>query len=140
MKRGLKNALLGLLGFSAAPMLTACYGVEPDIPDQYWDRTFKGQVTDTLGNPLEGIQVYVSQNTHWWDPDHLPYPYIDESIEPTLTDESGNFEIYIHTSGGNARFVAADVDGTDNGLYQHTAEPVIDFDGTLEMLPVEVVE
>lgn len=139
MKRGLKNALLGLLGFSAAPMLTACYGVEPDIPDQYWDRTFKGQVTDTLGNPLAGIQVYVSQNTHWWDPDdHLPY--IDESIEPTMTDESGNFEIYIHTSGGNAQFVATDVDGTDNGLYQHTAEPVIDFDGTLEMLPVEVVE
>ncbi|MBE6201387.1 MAG: radical SAM-associated putative lipoprotein [Tidjanibacter sp.] len=138
MKRGLKNALLGLLGFSAAPMLTACYGVEPDIPDQYWDRTFKGQVTDTLGNPLKGIQVYVSQGDYWCAPDGVPE--MDSSIEPTLTDERGNFEIYIHTSDGNARFVAADIDGLDNGHYKHAEESVIDFDGTLEMLPVEVVE
>lgn len=135
MKRGLKNALLGLLGFSAAPMLTACYGVEPDIPDQYWNRAFAGQVTDTLGNPIEGIKVYVSQNTHWWEPeDHLPY--IDESIEPTMTDAEGKFDIYIHTAEGNAHFVAEDVDGTANGLYHPTAERILIFDGTLEMTPV----
>ena len=135
MKRSLKNTLLGLLGFSAAPMLTACYGVEPDIPDQYWNRAFAGQVTDTLGNPIEGIKVYVSQNTNWGDPDdHLPY--IDESIEPTMTDAEGNFDLYIHTAEGEAHFVAEDVDGTANGLYHNTAERILDFDGTLEMTPV----
>ena len=138
MKRRLKNALLSLLGFSAAPMLTACYGVEPDVPDQYWDRNFQGQVTDTLGNPIEGIKVYVSQNTYWWYPDHIPY--IDESIEPTMTDAEGKFDIYVHIAEGNANFVAEDVDGAENGLYQYAAEYVLDFDGTLEMTPIATEE
>ena len=30
MKRGIKNLLLSLVGFSAAPMLTACYGTAYD--------------------------------------------------------------------------------------------------------------
>jgi putative lipoprotein (rSAM/lipoprotein system) len=133
MKRSLKNTLLGLLGFSAAPMLTACYGVEPHVPDQYWNRAFAGQVTDTLGNPIEGIKVYVSKNTYWWDHDHLPY--IDESIEPTMTDAEGRFNFNIYTAEGVAYFVAEDVDGTANGLYHPTAELILDFDGTLEMTP-----
>ena len=61
--------------------------------------------------------------------------YIDESIEPTVTDAEGKFDLYIHTAEGNAHFVAEDVDGTANGLYHNTAERVLDFDGTLEMTP-----
>lgn len=133
MKRSLKNTLLGLLGFSAAPMLTACYGVEPHVPDQYWDRTFKGQVTDTLGNPIEGIKVYVSLNHYYNHPDYLPE--MDGNITPVMTDAEGKFDIYVHIAEGNANFVAEDVDGAENGLYQYAAEYVLDFDGTLEMTP-----
>lgn len=132
MKRGLKNTLLGLLGFSAAPMLTACYGMPAEPADQYWDREFQGQVTDTLGTPLSGIQVYVSTGEYWEDIDN---PTPDSSIAPTLTDEQGKFKIYIKQAGGHAKFVAKDIDGEENGLYQTSGEQVLGFDGVLEMLP-----
>lgn len=138
MKRGIKNALLGLLGFSAAPMLTACYGVEPHVPDQYWDRNFQGQVTDTLGNPIEGARVYVSLNHYYNHPDYLPE--MDGNITPVMTDAEGKFDIYVHIAEGNANFVAEDVDGAENGLYQYAAEYVLDFDGTLEMTPIATEE
>lgn len=138
MKRRLKNALLSLLGFSAAPMLTACYGVEPDVPDQYWDRNFQGQVTDTLGNPIEGARVYVSLNHYYNHPDYLPE--MDGNITPVMTDAEGKFDIYVHIAEGNANFVAEDVDGAENGLYQYAAEYVLDFDGTLEMVPIATEE
>lgn len=132
MKRGVKNTLLGLLGFSAAPMLTACYGMPAEPADQYWDREFQGKVTDTLGTPLSGIQVYVSTGEYW---ENIDNPTPDSSIAPTLTDEQGKFKIYIKQAGGHAKFVATDIDGEENGLYDTCAEEVLGFDGVLEMTP-----
>ena len=96
MKRGTKNILLSLVGFSAAPILTACYG----MPDNYYDESklfdnIKGFVVDTELNPIENIEIKVNGLT-------------------CRTNEDGSFllesEFY-----GYQTLIATDVDGEANG-------------------------
>lgn len=106
MKRGIKNLLLSLIGFSAAPMLTACYGVGYD-DDFYYGEGFtevKGHVVDTELQPIKDIEVAVNGAV-------------------TTTDEDGYF--HIATPDYPMYFTeslrAEDKDGEANGGYYGTA-------------------
>ncbi len=63
MKRKIKNILLSLVGFSAAPLLTACYGspyydYDPDNAEEFTD--VKGYVVNTELEPIKDIEVAVN--------------------------------------------------------------------------------
>lgn len=137
MKRSVKNILLSMLGFSAAPILTACYGMPEPGPDQYWDKDFKGKVTDTLGNPIEGIKVYVGEREYSY-PEYTHSPIAGHT--PVMTDAKGNFTIHVGTVPHETYFVAEDVDGLDNGHYHTTDEWLMRFDGVIEMTEVAPAE
>lgn len=96
MKRGIKNLLLSLVGFSAAPMLTACYGTPYDDynpMDEFSD--IKGYVVDTEMKPINNIEVKVGEMV-------------------CRSGEDGAFlldsEFY-----GNYTLTATDTDGEENG-------------------------
>lgn len=98
MKRGIKNILLSLAGFSAAPILTACYGMPYD--DMYGNETnditgIEGYVVDTQMQPIKNIEVAVGGFCDY-------------------TDENGHF-ILSHSFWGNQVLVATDKDGEANG-------------------------
>lgn len=106
MKRGIKNIFLSLVGFSAAPMLTACYGVPPHdyLPVEGID-SVEGVVVDTNMQPLCDIRVQ-----------------LNGTISHTLEDGSFciNTEFY-----PNQTLTATDVDGEANGGYFGTAEVAV---------------
>lgn len=98
MKRGIKNILLSLVGFSAAPMLTACYGTPYDdmyVDDNYDAIGIEGYVVDTQMQPIKNIEV--AANGVY---DH--------------TDANGHFILPI-SFGSNRVVVATDRDGEANG-------------------------
>ncbi|MBR2424635.1 MAG: hypothetical protein IKB18_05645 [Tidjanibacter sp.] len=131
MKRSVKNILLSMLGFSAAPILTACYGMPEPEPDQYWNKNFKGKVTNTDGAPIEGVKVYVGTR-EWYYPDYYIRPL--EGYAPVMTDAKGEFNIHIGTVPHKTYFVAEDVDeAAGGGWFATTEEWLVDFDGTIEM-------
>ncbi len=136
MKRSVKNILLSMLGFSAAPILTACYGM-PEPPEQYWDKDFKGKVTDTLGNPIEGIKVYVGEREYSY-PEYTYTPIAGHNS--VLTDAEGNFTIHVGVVPHRSYLVAEDVDLLENGYYHSAQEHLLDFDGTIEMTEVGSAE
>ena len=131
MKRSVKNILLSMLGFSAAPILTACYGMPEPEPDQYWNKDFKGKVTNTDGAPIEGIKVFVGHR------EYASPKYECQEIEgyaPVMTDAKGEFNIHIGTVPHSTYFVAEDVDGAaGGGWFATTEEWLVNFDGTIEM-------
>ncbi len=131
MKRSVKNILLSMLGFSAAPILTACYGMPEPEPDQYWNKNFKGKVTNTDGAPIEGVKVYVGTR-EWHYPDYYIRPL--EGYAPVMTNAEGEFNIHIGTVPHKTYFVAEDVDGAaGGGWFATTEEWLVNFDGTIEM-------
>lgn len=100
MKRGIKNLLLSLVGFSAAPMLTACYGTAYDdyYPYPTEGEDICGYVVDEQLNPIKGIMVYSTNNSK------------------DFTDEAGRFELVNGFGGmGNEMVTATDVDMQNNG-------------------------
>lgn len=95
MKRGVKNILLSLIGFSAAPMLTACYG----MPYEEFDPPFegiKGYVVNEKLEPLFNIEVSVDGTKH-----HTNY--------------AGEFTFSERFFGEGIVVQATDVDGEANG-------------------------
>jgi putative lipoprotein (rSAM/lipoprotein system) len=107
MKRGIKNLLLSLIGFSAAPMLTACYGLPYDDYDPGYGSEFtevKGHVVNTELQPIKGIEVAINGIV-------------------TTTNEDGYFHVatpdypMYHTMSLRAE----DKDGEANGGYYGTA-------------------
>ena len=131
MKRSVKNILLSMLGFSAAPILTACYGMPEPEPDQYWNKNFKGKVTNTDGAPIERVKVYVGTR-EWYYPDYYIRPL--EDYAPVMTDAKGEFNIHIGTVPHSTYFVAEDVDeAAGGGWFATTEEWLVNFDGTIEM-------
>ncbi len=99
MKRGIKNILLSLVGFSAAPMLTACYGTPYDdyVPYEPFDR-IEGFVVDTNLKPIDNIQVSANG--------HVDY-----------TDENGHFSFSDAYFGDGELITAEDIDGEANGGF-----------------------
>ena len=131
MKRSVKNILLSMLGFSAAPILTACYGMPEPEPDQYWNKNFKGKVTNTDGAPIEGVKVYVGAR-EWHHPDYDIRPL--DGYAPVMTDAEGEFNIHIGTVPYSTYFVAEDVDeAAGGGWFATTADWLVNFDGIIEM-------
>ncbi len=97
MKRSIKNILLSLAGFSAAPMLTACYGVPYDEPMEPFD-SVEGFVVTTDMEPIEGIKVETDGATS------------------CLTDKEGHFLLESSYNFYDAVLVTAtDCDGEANG-------------------------
>lgn len=103
MKRGIKNLLLSLIGFSAAPMLTACYGspyddYDPDSMEPFTE--VEGYVVSTEMTPIKGIRVSVGGLT-------------------TTTNEEGYFfvESPDYPMYQTERLLAVDIDGEENGGY-----------------------
>lgn len=103
MKRGIKNLLLSLIGFSAAPMLTACYGSPYDDYDPDSSAPFtevEGYVVSTEMTPIKGIKVSVNGLT-------------------TTTDDNGHFlvESPDYPMYNTKWLRAEDIDGYENGGY-----------------------
>ena len=109
MKRGLKNILLSLVGFSAAPILTACYGMPYDDfePGEEFDK-IKGFVVDTDLNPIKDIRVDVNGTT-------------------CRTAEDGGFS-FEDRYYGSYKLTATDVDGDNNGGYFGSEEVMVNED------------
>lgn len=95
MKRGIKNICLGLLGFSAAPILTACYGMPYEEYNPYFD-SVEGYVTDTQMQPINNIKVSCQAKS-------------------ALTDKDGHFCIELDRLITNVELTATDIDGPENG-------------------------
>ncbi|MBO5661221.1 MAG: hypothetical protein J6R93_01945 [Tidjanibacter sp.] len=101
MKRNIKNILLSLIGFSAAPMLTACYGT-PDFSDEYQHLTgAEGYVVNEKLEPISGIQV-------------------EAMGQKVLSNSEGRFTFLFdeYTWADYLTFTATDVDGKKNGEYK----------------------
>lgn len=103
MKRSIKNILLSLIGFSAAPMLTACYGSPYDdyAPDSMEPFTeVEGYVVSTEMTPIKGIKVSVNGLT-------------------TTTNDEGHFfvESPDYPMYQSEWLLAEDIDGEENGGY-----------------------
>lgn len=104
MKRKIKNILLSLVGFSAAPILTACYGSPYDDYDPDYGRSefteVKGYVVNTELEPIKDIEVAVNGAV-------------------TTTDEKGYFHLATPDSPMyyHQMLLAEDKDGEANGGY-----------------------
>ena len=110
MKRNIKNILLSLVGFSVAPILTACYGTPYDdyIYNPEGFDGVEGFVVDTQMKPISNICVEVNGVT-------------------TRTLEDGSFSINAK-SNINKMLTATDVDGEENGGYFGSEEVLVNAD------------
>lgn len=118
MKRRVKNTLLALLGFSAVPMLTACYGVAYDgCP--YKELEVNGTVTDESYNPIGGIRVSATSE--------------NIANSEVITAADGTFRI---TTCGSTLLTAEDIDGDQNGGNYLTAKRTISSDGDRQVVIV----
>lgn len=106
MKRGVKNIILSLLGFSAAPILTACYGMPYEDFDNPMFNSIEGFVVDENMRPIENIRIS-NQN----------------SPTQTHTDSKGHFQMQFTEDFHQCTIVAEDIDGEENGgeFYAKTA-------------------
>lgn len=97
MKRSIKNILLSLMGFSAAPILTACYGMPYDVEPMESFDTVEGFVVTTDMEPIKNIDVEVDGKS-------------------VFTDEQGHFLIESSRNfWGEVVLTATDWDGEANG-------------------------
>lgn len=95
MKRGLKNICLSLIGFSASPILTACYGIIPYDEPYLFDH-ISGHVVDKELKPIEGIEV-------------------SNRFGSTQTNQEGYFAIDIDDSSSMETLMIKDIDGPLGG-------------------------
>ena len=104
IKSKLKRAAMYLLGFSATPMLTACYGLAYEDPiNQVPFEGISGGVYDAhSGSPIPGIMVSVRG-----------YDIC------TITNSEGRY--YIDQHFDHAVYVRAeDIDSEENGEFYHS--------------------
>jgi len=94
MKRGVKNILLSLLGFSASPLLTACYGIGPDYYQPI--EGIEGYVVNEELQPIRGIEV-------------------SDGVNIQLTSENGEFKFNNSYFDNGITLTATDIDGSANG-------------------------
>ena len=113
IKSRLKRAAMYLLGFSATPMLTACYGLG------YYDE-------DIDPSPFEDIYgvVYGSDTD-------APIPGIKVSIPTfgisTTTDKDGKY-LFKQGFETSLRVHFEDIDGAENGSYRNNSTIVTSTD------------
>ncbi len=111
MKSKLLKSLLVMLGFTMVGCMgKEMYGVpaaEYGVPNV--DFAVKGQVSDGLGNPIEGIQMVLK-----------PYEETDSENDTVYTDAAGEYEFRQRNRGGtfgdfSVQVIAEDIDGVENG-------------------------
>jgi putative lipoprotein (rSAM/lipoprotein system) len=98
MKRGVKNIFLSLLGFSVAPILTACYGSPYEDFDNPRFNSIEGFVVDESMKPIENIRITDQ-----------------EYNKSTHTNAEGHFEMQFSESRHKHTIIAEDIDGQANG-------------------------
>lgn len=97
------TGLLGFLGFT----VSSCDPNTDEYGSPYADYSIKGKVTDTENQPIEGIQVTVTDSSYY------------EPVTDTLrTDAAGDFLYDRRGLGRVASVKAEDVDGEKNGAFQ----------------------
>ncbi|MBO5813717.1 MAG: radical SAM-associated putative lipoprotein [Alistipes sp.] len=118
MKTTTRRCLLSLLGFSAAPILTACY----DMPyyDEYLDMPFdgfSGKIVDVnTQEPIQNIKVHFTEQID-------STKVVEHSA---LTDAEGKFS-FDHHFEGQITVSLSDIDGQENGSYKDTALEINDL-------------
>ena len=130
MKSTTRRCLLSLLGFSAAPILTACYGMPyEDWADMPFDG-FSGKIVDVdTQEPIPNIKIHFTEQID-------STKVVEHS---TLTDAEGRFSFDHHFNHG-VRISFSDVDGKENGLYQDMTFNISDLnneDCIFKMYPQE---
>ena len=126
-KTKLRRAAMYLLGFSATPFFSACYGVPTNYEDIYDFDPFD-DVTGTVldrktDKPIPGIKV-------------TAYDISDQDVS-AITDAEGKFHISHHYTH-NILLYAEDIDGNTNGNYCRQEEEVTDINNqnlTIYMRP-----
>ena len=113
IKSKLKRAAMYLLGFSATPMLTACYGLaySDDVIGPIPFEDIHGTVYSEDGEPIPGIKVSSP-----------------EYKISTITDSEGKFHLDQYFDAPPVRITADDIDGEQNGKFYHSATIVTDAD------------
>lgn len=112
IKSKLKRAAMYLLGFSATPMLTACYGIayDEEINHVPFEGLSGGVYDAHTGNPIPGIKVSVRGSDIY-----------------TTTNKEGLYYIDQHFNG--AVYVRAeDIDGEENGEFFYSEKHVTTLD------------
>ena len=118
MKTTTRRCLLSLLGFSAAPILTACYGMP--YYDEYLDIPFdgfSGKIVDIdTQEPIPNIKVHFTEQ-----------PDSSNVVEhSTFTDAEGRFS-FDHHFKGQITVSLSDIDDQENGSYKDTALEINDL-------------
>lgn len=118
IKSKLKRACMYLLGFSATPILTACYGVptpydEPHLPFD----DISGTIVDAKSRkPIAGIKVSIRN---------------DQNIS-TISDSNGKFYID-HFFEDSCIVDCEDIDGKENGEYQKSFGRRVNAENNLDV-------
>lgn len=108
LKVKIKRAAMYLLGFSATPMLTACYGMpyQDPIDNVPFDGISGGVYDAHTGNPIPGIKVSVRGLESY-----------------TITNKEGLYYIDQHFNGA-VSVRAEDIDGEENGEFFYSEKHV----------------
>lgn len=131
MKGTLRRILLALLGFSAAPIMTACYAMPYDDYSNIPFEGLEGEVIDAnTQKPIPNIKVHYSKDS------------ANGKLEfHTQTDANGKFIFDDnHTFDHDITVHLSDVDDTENGLYQDRtfyASANFNKNRTIAMYPAE---
>ena len=102
----------------------ALYGV----PGNFF--SLQGNVTDSNGNPIKGIEISVKADTS--SPSKGDYDPLDDEntktyLETSKTDENGDYSLYWNCMNDNyVDFILdiKDVDGEENGSFNDATETV----------------
>ncbi len=134
MKKEFLLSALALMGFSGCIESDDIFDTETEYGVPLVNYRFMGELTDTEGNPIKGIEVKIS------------------SAEDTITtDDKGAFSTdFSGDANGYHRVTFTDVDGTDNGGEFASKQVEVEWDdaetvdsrdvfdlGTIELEPKE---
>ncbi|MEE0916310.1 MAG: hypothetical protein U0L45_07370 [Alistipes sp.] len=111
LKVKIKRAAMYLLGFSATPMLTACYGMpyQDPIDNVPFDGISGGVYDAKTGEPIAGIKVFAGNTVS------------------TTTNSEGRYFLDHHFDQA-VRVTAKDIDGATNGEYFDSSTFVTSLD------------
>lgn len=116
LKVKIKRAAMYLLGFSATPMLTACYGMpyQGPIDNVPFDGISGGVYDAKTGEPIAGIKIFAT-------------PDANTTVSST-TNSEGRYFLDYHFNRA-IKVTAKDIDGTENGgLYLNSSAFVTSLD------------
>lgn len=99
IKQKLRRSVLYLLGFSAFPMLTSCYGMPQDYPYPDEDPKIEGNVLTDDQKPIRGILISTTKDYG--------------ASSRVYSNPEGGYTIYEESN--TRKVVFSDIDGDANG-------------------------